>query len=504
MFSSSLLLNISTILIATFILIIVFFKRKHKYWKNLGVESVEPSIPFGNVKDNVMRVKSPAEVFREFYETMKARKVVHAGFYSFFLPLYMPIDLSLVKQIMQTDFAHFTDHNAYVNEKDDPLTAHLFSLTGQRWKTLRAKLTPTFTSGKMKMMFPIIVDTGKELVKVLEEECQKGPIEAKDICARYTTDIIGNCAFGIECNSLKDPKTEFRIKGARLFDMTTLEVLSNFFSFVLPNVARFLGVRLLPKEATDFFWNIIKENTEYREKNGFRRNDAFQLLLDMKNNEDQDSDASLTYNELAAQAFIFFVGGFETSSSMMSFVLLELSLNEDVQDRLRDEINAVMKRYNNEITYESLADMKYLEMVMNETLRKYPPLPALPRECTKEYKVPNTDVVIPVGQAVFIPIQGIHYDPEYYPDPEKFDPMRFSDENRSKIPQFAFLPFGEGPRICLGMRFAFMQGKVGLISIVRNFKITINPKTEIPVKLDPTKFFAGTRGGIWMDLERIG
>lgn len=365
MFSSSLLLNISTILIATFILIIVFFKRKHKYWKNLGVESVEPSIPFGNVKDNVMRVKSPAEVFREFYETMKARKVVHAGFYSFFLPLYMPIDLSLVKQIMQTDFAHFTDHNAYVNEKDDPLTAHLFSLTGQRWKTLRAKLTPTFTSGKMKMMFPIIVDTGKELVKVLEEECQKGPIEAKDICARYTTDIIGNCAFGIECNSLKDPKTEFRIKGARLFDMTTLEVLSNFFSFVLPNVARFLGVRLLPKEATDFFWNIIKENTEYREKNGFRRNDAFQLLLDMKNNEDQDSDASLTYNELAAQAFIFFVGGFETSSSMMSFVLLELSLNEDVQDRLRDEINAVMKRYNNEITYESLADMKYLEMVMN-------------------------------------------------------------------------------------------------------------------------------------------
>ncbi|KAI4460047.1 cytochrome p450 [Holotrichia oblita] len=502
MLSWKFLLNIFSVFIATFILILLFYKKRFNYWKNRGIEYLEPSIIYGNTKENFTKGQSFGTALAEVYHRMKAKNLIHAGYYLFHRPGYIPIDLKLIKLIMQVDFAHFTDRPGYINEKDDPLSAHLGALGGERWRSLRVKLTPTFTSGKLKLMFPIMVEISNELIKVLDKECQNGPVEAKDISARYTTDVIGTCAFGLDCNSLKDPNTEFRTKGSRAFELTRLEQLSGFVGFLFPDFAKFCGIRQLPKEASDFFLNIIRNNVEFREKNNFRRNDAFQMLLDMKN-EENDSNTRLTFNELAAQAFVFFGGGFETSSTTMSFVLLELALNQDVQIKLRDEINTVMNRYNNEIVYEALGEMQYLDMVINESLRKYPPIPINSRECNKDYKVPNTDLVLPKGQAVFIPTQGIHYDPEYYPDPEKFDPMRFSVENMSKLPQFAFMPFGGGPRICLGQRFALIQSKVGLISLVQNFKFKINSKTEIPVKLDPVKFFTGTIGGLWLDVERI-
>jgi cytochrome P450 len=85
-----------------------------------------------------------------------------------------------------------------------------------------------------------------------------------------------------------------------------------------------------------------------------------------------------------------------------------------------------------------------------ETLRKYPPVPLLTRECTKKYTIPGTNVTVEEGMSVVIPVVGIHKDPKYYPDPERFDPSRFSDEVKRKRHHFAYLPFGEGPRICIG------------------------------------------------------
>ncbi|GJQ82009.1 Cyp6a9 [Trypoxylus dichotomus] len=502
-FTGNLLVDIFSVLIAIFVIVIVFFKRKYTYWKNLGVEHLEPTIPFGNFKPNLLQSKSIGEVWAEFYDAMKAKKAKHAGYYFFHLPIYVPMDLDVIKNIMQTDFIHFTDHLGYVNEKHDPLSATVFSLKGQRWRDLRIKLTPIFTSGKMKLMFPIIIKLSKELVQTLRNECGNSPIDVKDISARFTTDVIGNCAFGIDCNSLKDPNTEFRVKGKRLFSLKPIEMISNFLSFLFPNAMKIFRARLFPKEATDFFWKVIKDTAEYRQTNGVRRNDAFQLLLDMLNNEGKEKDDTLTFSELAAQAFVFFIAGFETSSSLMSFALTELSLNEDVQNHLRDEINEVLGKNNGELTYETLSEMRYMDMVINETLRKYPPLPNLARVCTKDYRVPNTNIHMRVGDGVIIPLKGIHYDPDIYPDPHKFDPMRFTEEMKSNRHQFAFIPFGEGPRICLGLRFGLMQAKVGLASLIKNFTFKHNARTAYPIKFDTKSFLTSALGGLWMDVEKI-
>lgn len=95
----------------------------------------------------------------------------------------------------------------------------------------------------------------------------------------------------------------------------------------------------------------------------------------------------------------------------------------------------------------------YYRIFILETLRKYPPLPFLTRECVQEYKIPDTDVIIEKGTKIMIPVKSIHYDSEIYEDPTKFDPDRFSVENKANRNQYAHLPFGEGPRICIGMIF---------------------------------------------------
>lgn len=112
-------------------------------------------------------------------------------------------------------------------------------------------------------------------------------------------------------------------------------------------------------------------------------------------------------------------------------------------------------------------------------------------------------LVVPKGITVQIPTYAIHHDPEYYPNPEVFDPERFSSENRSKIQSMAYLPFGEGPRNCIGIRFAMMQAKIGIIYVLKDFNISPSDKTIHPVKLSPKGFILKPNGGHWLHFQRL-
>lgn len=160
-------------------------------------------------------------------------------------------------------------------------------------------------------------------------------------------------------------------------------------------------------------------------------------------------------------------------------------------------------------------------MVFAETLRLYPPVPTLNRRCVKDYKLKNSNIVVEKGTSILIPALGIHHDPEYYPNPLKWDPERFNDVNKSQRHSSVFLPFGDGPRNCIGMfqiilyificnyiifpglRFGVMQVKIGLAQILRNFRVTVSPKTVLPLKYDPTTFLLFTTKKIYVKLENI-
>ncbi|KAF2883647.1 hypothetical protein ILUMI_22519 [Ignelater luminosus] len=356
------------------------------------------------------------------------------------------------------------------------------------------KLTPTFTTGKMKMMFNILLGCSQQMSEVVHDTYNKNEeINIKDMLARFTTDVISSCAFGLESNSCKNPDEEFRKYGKTVLDFSTYEVLRNSISTVLPDLCRALGVILVKPHVAKFFYNTIKNTVDYREKNNIYRKDFLQMLIDMKNhnvnnNNEKKQEVGMTLNEMAAEAFAFYVGGFETSSSTMTFAFIEMALNQDVQQRARENVREVLDRHNGEISYEALQEMTYVQQVIDETLRKYPIVPLIVRQCVKDYKIENTDTIIDKGTRLFIPTYAIHRDPDNFPEPEQFDPDRFSPENKRDIKPFTYLPFGDGPRNCIGLRFGLMQSKLGIATVLKDFKFTLNEKTKMPMEFNHHNF----------------
>lgn len=206
----------------------------------------------------------------------------------------------------------------------------------------------------------------------------------------------------------------------------------------------------------------------------------------------------------------------------MIFALYELSLNPDIQEKLREDIQEVLKKHDGKLTYEAMLDMKYLQMVIDgkhyhensqvsfssflmfsETLRKYPPVDSLIRLVANDYKIPETNLVLEKDTMVFIPVYAIHHNPEIYPEPEHFDPERFSEENKRDRHSMAFLPFGEGPRNCIGMRFGLMQTKIGLINLLTNFKFSPGPKTTIPMEFVTSAPVLCPINNMWLNMEKL-
>lgn len=156
----------------------------------------------------------------------------------------------------------------------------------------------------------------------------------------------------------------------------------------------------------------------------------------------------MTYEEIAAQVFIFYIAGSETSSSTVAYTLYELARNEELMYRTQEDIKTTLEKHNGEISYEAIRDMKFIDLCVKETLRKYP-FPILNRECTKDYPVPGTKFTIQKGTSIVISLLGLHRDEKFFPNPEQYDPERFSDE-RKDYNEDMYLPFGAGPRNCIG------------------------------------------------------
>lgn len=130
------------------LIIYIYTKWAYSYWKRRGVYYIEPEFPYGNVKNFVKRFEFVGDTFRKHHEQFKSRGIKGGGYFMFFKPIFMAVDLDLIKNILQKDFDHFVNHGRYFNKKVDPLTGHLFNMENEEWKNLRMKLTPTFTSGK--------------------------------------------------------------------------------------------------------------------------------------------------------------------------------------------------------------------------------------------------------------------------------------------------------------------------------------------------------------------
>ncbi|KAF5304863.1 hypothetical protein FQR65_LT07880 [Abscondita terminalis] len=468
----------------------------YRFWEKKKFPYIKPVMPFGNVPFTLKRSNAGVHL-QTVYTILLNNNLKYSGVYMLHLPRILLTCPKLIENVLQKDFNYFTDRGFYFNEIHDPLSANLFALDGEKWRRVRNKLSSSFTLSKLKVMLPHLRKCGYDLTSAIYSKCKNdGVIDIKDMAMSHNINVIASCGFGLECNCFVD-NLEFKRQGKKIFDLSSrLRWLKLLFAFTYMNAARNLGVTLFDRDTTAFFTNILKETIKFRRENNITRHDMINSIIELGNNFDDNE-----IKQLAAHVFIFFAAGYETTSITLTFCLYELSINNNLQNKLRQEIDQVLEKHNGEVNYEALMDMKYMDQIVNETLRKYPPLLYITRVCGKNYPLPNTIDIIPKGENVDISILGLHHNPEYYPDPNKFDPERFSPCNRHKISSTTYMPFGAGPRKCIGMQFGLVNLKLSLTMLLHRFSFTLNKITKEPLAYDEFSFTLVPKHEIFLDTK---
>ncbi|KAK1132498.1 hypothetical protein K0M31_013881 [Melipona bicolor] len=497
-------LMIETIALIAAVLVLLYYYSKIKlsYWKKRGVKGPKP-LPFlGNFKDVLLAKECTTDCFQKAYNEFKDEPMV--GVYGGHEPLLILRDLDLIKDVLIKDFNKFAQRTHGSVREVEPLSEQMFRLDAERWRPLRVKLSPFFSSGKLKEMFSLMVDCANTFDNYLEKLAEKGePVEFRDTAAKFTTDMIAACAFSLRANALTDENSQFRKMGKRALATNIEQFLTDRLR-EYPFLFKIFGRLFTDHEVVNFFESSIKEAMDYRIQNNINAKDVIDILADLRQHPEKLNLKEVDNLFLAAQAQLFFNAGFENSSLTISNALYELAWNPEIQEKTREEIQTVLKKYDGKITYDSIGEMKYLASVMLETLRKYPVLQWLSRIPMEPYTFSGTKVTVPKDQQVFIPIYSIQRDPEIFPNPEAFDPDRFSEENIKTRHSMSHLPFGDGPRHCSGIRLAKVQLKVAMVTILSKYKVEVCEKTRKVYKPDKRPLFLlQPADGIYLKMTKL-
>ncbi|XP_045464627.1 cytochrome P450 9e2-like [Harmonia axyridis] len=522
---------IAFILLLSILIILVYFLaiKPFNYWRERGVKTERVIPVFGDNFGVMFGLESFIDQTKRMYNTLPNER--YYGLYQFSLPTLVIRTPDLIKKLCVKDFEYFLNRRNLTPEGCDVLfSKNLINLKGQSWKDMRSTLSPTFTSSKMKSMFVLICHNAKLFTEhFLEKKEDLIEVEFKDSICRFTSDVIASSAFGLQVDSLKDRNNTFFKMGRESLDFTSIRLKIAFCIYqVSPKLASILKIPIITKKVQDFFINLVKDTLRMREEKNIKRPDVLGLLLDARKGqldtkEDQEEEdggfavvkeqlemktlnCELTDLDIAAQAFLFFLAGFEGVATLICQTVYEMAINPDVQKKLIDEIDENWPE-DDKPSYNKVMNMTYLDMVVSEALRKWPNGIQTDRVVTKEYTIEpelpgDKPLTLEEGSILLIPILGMHYDPKYFPNPEKFDPERFSPENKHNIDPYTYMPFGIGPRNCIGSRFALMEVKALLFYLFRHFEVVPIEKTEIPIKFNKNAFGFIPENGYHLGLKK--
>lgn len=311
-------------IIACCYLIYYLSQKWHSFWRNRGFVQLEPKFIFGDIQPMIKQQMSFGQVLESLYERSKMHKMV--GIYFLYKPAMLVNDPILLQHIFVKEFTKFHDRPANIDPDMDPLQDNLFNTPGKKWRDLRIKLSPTFTSGKLKGMFSIITDCSNVLDKYLVNNVENGidVFEFRDLFARFNTNIISSVAFGIDNDCINDPENIFRKMGIKVFELSWKQKLLVSSALFIPALRKIMKLKFTPDDVEEFFYGIVNQTINYREKNNFERNDFMQLLIQLKNQgflsadkgdtkwaekDGKEEVKKLSFKDLAANAFLFYVAG---------------------------------------------------------------------------------------------------------------------------------------------------------------------------------------------------
>ncbi|XP_022253886.1 cytochrome P450 3A11-like isoform X3 [Limulus polyphemus] len=386
---------------------------------------------------------------------------------------------------------------------------------GEHWKEVRSLLTPTFSSSKMRQMTPIMQKAIGILMEKIDEKAQtEEDFDIYEMYQELTTDVIGQTAFGIQTNVQQNPEDPFLTNCRAIFNIQT----SEFLIFLLMCFPELYNILYPIRKLVDVIWHqifstpgrsliegVTKVIEERRKNPALRRADLLQMMLDARMarediqnvtakqltagedepTEDVSKDKKygkkqmkfVTDTEIKANSILFLLAGYETTSTALGFTTHILVNRQDVQERIREEINDVLGQ-DGVLDYNTVNELRYLDQVFSESLRVYPPVITFINRVADE-DCQLGDFKIPKDTAIQVPVWQLHHDPEIWSEPYEFKPERFLPENKKDIHPMAYQPFGSGPRNCIGMRMAQLEAKLALARILRSYKLVPSEKTEI-------------------------
>ncbi|CAK6960136.1 thromboxane-A synthase [Scomber scombrus] len=466
------------------------------------------------------------------------------GYYLGRRPVVVVADPDMLRQVMVKDFSSFPNRMT-IRFATKPMTDCLLMLRNERWKRVRSILTPSFSAAKMKEMVPLINTATSALMNNLNIYAESG--EAFDIhkCfGCFTMDVIASVAFATQVDSQNNPDDPFVNHAQMFFSFNFFRPIMMVFiafPFIMAPLAKFIPNKRRD-QMNQFFIRSIQMIIKQREEQPAeqRRRDFLQLMLDARSSsesvsvehfdtanhtdepEHRDKQAqpstsnqddrlhsqetptrrpqkkTITEDEIVGQSFVFLLAGYETSSNTLAFTCYLLALNPECQCRVQEEVDDFFTRHEAP-NYTNVQELKYLDMVISEALRLYPPGFRFARDIDDDCVVNGQ--CLPKGATLEIPAGFLHRDPEYWPEPEKFIPERFTPEAKASRHPFVYLPFGAGPRNCVGMRLAQLEIKMALVNLFQRFSVVACSETKVPLELKSSSTL-GPKNGIFVKITR--
>uniref|UniRef100_A0A672LXA1 Cytochrome P450 3A n=1 Tax=Sinocyclocheilus grahami TaxID=75366 RepID=A0A672LXA1_SINGR len=429
-------------------LLYVYGSWPHSFFKKLGIPGPKPLPFFGTMLEY-------RKGFHQFdVECLKKYGRVW-GIYDARQPVLCIMDQSIFKTILVKEcYSLFTNRRNF--RLNGPLYDAVSIVEDEDWRRIRSVLSPSFTSGRLKEMFGIMKTHSHILVDNLGKTATRGEaVDIKEFFGAYSMDVVTSTAFSVDIDSLNNPKDPFvtNIKKMLKFDLLNpLFLITALFPFITPVLEK-MDFAFFPTSVTDFFFAALKKIKSERVASDHKKKrvDFLQLMVDSQTAGKEHTEKGLSDHEILSQSMIFIFGGYETTSSTLSFFFYNLATNPEAMEKLQEEIDQTFPD-KAPVDYEAVMNMEYLDAALNESLRLFPIVGRLERVCKKTVDI--NGLLIPKDMVVMIPTFALHRDPDYWSDPESFKPERFTKGNKESIDPYMYMPFGLGPRNCIGMRFA--------------------------------------------------
>ena len=356
----------------------------------------------------------------------------------------------------------------------------------EKWKRIRALITTGFTAGKLKAMTSTMLSTCNVFATNLDSLIDKNQtFNALSLYSHFTCDIVCSAFFGIDVDTINDsdhplPKMIRRLIGFEFLKNPRI-FLSGVLLIVFPALALFLHEKgmmdILDPEASKYLQVLSSQIIEERRSGKTRRNDFIQFMVDHEDSSAAEETnenlkhlkKTLTNGEILSQSVLFMIAGTDTTATTLSWVSHNLAVHPEYQYKLIQEVDAVLDKYDGQVTYEAVSEMHYMNSVIAETQRMYT-IELTDREAHEDYEYKG--IKLKKGQIVQILLRAMSHDETVFPDADKFIPERNRDVDQ-------FMPFGSGPRTCIAQRFALLEIKLLLSTILARFRFERCEKTIV-------------------------